>query len=176
MSETPIKIEHIKNADEEAIKSLYVDYKKPFFLFASRYQISSDDLLDIYQDAVVAFCENAKKGKIDHLQSGIKTYLFAIGKFMIFKKLKQNNDMVALEELNEYGIIIEEDEYDDQVLLLKEGFKKLGKQCREILYLFYYEEKKLDEIQIILSYTNKDVLKAQKSRCLKKLKEIIHTK
>jgi DNA-directed RNA polymerase specialized sigma subunit len=41
------------------------------------------------------------------------------------------------------------------------------------LQLFYYEEKKLDEIQEQLGYTSKDVLKSQKSRCLKQLKELI---
>ncbi len=35
-------------------------------------------------------------------------------------------------------------------------------------------EKKLDEIQKLLQYTNKDVLKSQKSRCLKQLKDLIN--
>jgi DNA-directed RNA polymerase specialized sigma subunit len=50
--------------------------------------------------------------------------------------------------------------------------KKLGEQCQKVLTLFYYEEKKLDEIQSLLGYTNKDVLKSQKSRCLKQLKDL----
>ena len=57
--------------------------------------------------------------------------------------------------------------------MLQKGLNKLGDQCKKVLELFYYEEKKLDEIQSILGYTNKDVLKSQKSRCLKQLKELI---
>lgn len=33
-------------------------------------------------------------------------------------------------------------------------------------------KKKLDEIQVELGYSNKDVLKSQKSRCLKQLKDL----
>ena len=49
-------------------------------------------------------------------------------------------------------------------------------QEKEKGFRSYFEEKKLDEIQTILNYSNKDVLKAQKSRCLKHLKELIHNK
>ncbi|WP_396177320.1 RNA polymerase sigma factor [Flavobacterium sp.] len=65
-----------------------------------------------------------------------------------------------------------EEETNLQIEMLQNGFKKLGEQCRKVLHLFYYEEKKLDEIQSLLGYTNKDVLKSQKSRCLKQLKEL----
>lgn len=179
MSNTLDTIAQIKNGDQAAIKTLYLANKKPFMLFAARYQMDEDDLLDIYQDAIIAFCENAKKGKLDHLKSGISTYLFAIGKFMIFKRLKQQVDTVSWDELTVAGIEIEIEENDDddsQMMVIKDVLKKLGQQCQNVLRLFYYEEKKLDEIQSILNYTNKDVLKAQKSRCLKQLKELIHGK
>ena len=59
-----------------------------------------------------------------------------------------------------------------KIIARKKSFEKLGQQCRKVLQLFYYDEKKLDEIQTLLGYTNKDVLKSQKSRCLKQLKEL----
>ena len=98
---------------------------------------------------------------------------------MIFKRLKQQTDNVSWDELTATGLELETEEDDDndsQMRVIKDAFKKLGQQCQNVLRLFYYEEKKLDEIQSILNYTNKDVLKAQKSRCLKQLKELIHGK
>ena len=59
MSNTLDTIAQIKNGDHAAIKTLYLANKKPFMLFAARYQMDADDLLDIYQDAIIAFCENA---------------------------------------------------------------------------------------------------------------------
>ncbi len=172
-------IARLKSGDEEALKTLYLTNKKPFFLFAARYQINKDELLDIYQDVFIAFCQNVKNGKIDHLKSDITTYMFAIGKFMIFKRLKSRTDDIPVDELAAFGIEMEDiDEIDHQSQLdeLRAAIKNLGQQCQNILRLFYFEEKKISEIQLILNYSTKDVLKAQKSRCLKQLKELMHKK
>lgn len=169
-------IEKLKKGDEKTIHSIYVENKNGFSLFAARYNLPADDLLDIYQDSIIALCENAKKGTIDTLESTISTYLFSIGKYMIYKKLKSKNKAVSIDYDAQLPQVIEdneEDENDSEMILLQNNFKKLGEQCQKVLRLFYYEEKKLDAIQIELNYTNKDVLKSQKSRCLKQLKDLI---
>lgn len=73
------------------------------------------------------------------------------------------------EEIDPYGMDLE----DEKAILLQTAYRKLGQKCREVLRLFYYEGKKLDEIQQTLRYDSKDTVKSQKSRCLKQLKEIV---
>jgi RNA polymerase sigma factor (sigma-70 family) len=175
MNESSIVIDLLKRNDEKSIRTVYNDNKNGFILFAKRYNLSYDDLIDVYQDAIIALIENAKKGKIDDLKSSITTYLFGIGKFMIFQKLKKEGKTIAIDDFEKIEMIYDdysEEETNLQIEMLQNGFKKLGEQCRKVLHLFYYEEKKLDEIQSLLGYTNKDVLKSQKSRCLKQLKEL----
>lgn len=174
MINAPNLIEQLKSGDEKTIRKIYEDHKNGFLLFANRYALDKDELIDIYQDAVIALIENAKKGKIDELKSSLTTYLFGIGKFMIFQRLKKKNKTIPSDELERFELEYDdysEDEMNIQLLSLREGLKKLGEQCLKVLTLFYYEEKKLDEIQALLGYTNKDVLKSQKSRCLKQLKD-----
>ena len=169
-------IDLLKMNDEKAIRNFYNENKNGFILFAKRYNLNNDDLIDIYQDAIIALIENAKKGKIDDLKSSITTYLYGIGKFMIFQKLKKESKTVSIDDFEKIEMVYDdysEDEINLQVKMLQKGLNKLGDQCKKVLELFYYEEKKLDEIQSILGYTNKDVLKSQKSRCLKQLKELI---
>ena len=60
-------------------------------------------------------------------------------------------------------------------LLLQIYFLKLGSHCQKILELFYYQEKKLGDIVNALGYDNKDVVKSQKSRCIKQLRKLIET-
>ncbi len=175
MENAPSLIDRLKSNDEKTIRDLYNDNKPGFLLFANRFNLNKDELIDVYQDAVIALVENAKKGRIDDLKSSVTTYLFGIGKFMIFQKLKKNKKTVPNEDLEhlefEWEEVDEEDK-DAQILTLREGFKKLGEQCRKVLTLFYYEEQNLESIQNQLGYSNKDVLKSQKSRCLKQLKEL----
>lgn len=176
MDNEKLLINSLKSDDPIVIKKFYEENKKGFLFFARRYPLDQDTIMDVYQDAVIALIENAKKGRVDNLKSSLSTYLFGIGKFMIYKKLKKDKRTISMDdsEIPEVPFeTYEEEEVNLQVRLLQKGLDKLGEQCQKVLQLFYYEEKKLDEIQELLNYTNKDVLKSQKSRCLKQLKEII---
>lgn len=169
-------IQLLKENDNKTIKNIYEDNRTKFIAFASRYNLEGDIILDVYQDAIIALCENAKKGKLDNIQSSIGTYLFSIGKFMIFQLLKKHKKMHVVDDFNlvDYEIeLYDEEKEDAEIKLLQTAFENLGEKCKKVLQLFYYEEKKLDEILTILNYNNKDVLKSQKSRCLKQLKDLI---
>lgn len=177
MGENPDLITLLRQGDDRTIQELYLNHKKSFFLFAKRYQLDEDELLDIYQDAIVALCDNAKRRKIDQMTGEIGNYLFSIGKYMIYKRVKDQNRTVSMTDFDpdEMSSFAQDEEEDDQssLQLMGEALKKLGQQCQQVLRLFYYEEKKLDEIQSLLNYSSKDVLKAQKSRCLKQLRELL---
>lgn len=164
------QIAALKNGDRKEIEKLYNQYRNGFILFLSRYGLPQEELTDIYQDAVVALIENARKGLMDHLEVELKTYLFAIGKFMVFKRLKKEKEISAEDLIFEW---YDTDNEEAEVSRLREALNRLGGRCYELLNLFYYEGKNLDEIRALMGYDKKDVVKSQKSRCLKQLKEII---
>ncbi len=167
-------VEKLKRRDTETMERLYSTHRSGFIMFATKYALANEDILDIYQDAFVALVENAEKGKLDTLATELKTYLFAIGKYMIFSKLKKNrNDFVEIAQLPNEIEWPPIEENEQRLILLENSLNKLGVQCYQILRLFYYEGKKLDDILGILPYQSKDVLKSQKARCLKQLKEML---
>lgn len=174
-------IERIKNNDEALLKKIYLENKLSFFKIANQYQLPEDVALDIYQDSMVALIENVRKNKINDLQSSINTYFIGIGKFMIYNYLKSVNkirleDIDSIEVNNYDNFTTDEDELNSKELAFKKAYETLGDQCKQILNLFYFENKKLDEIQTILNYENKDVLKSQKSRCISHLKKLLNHK
>lgn len=156
----------LKAKNPKEIEHVYKMYKKGFILFISKYGLAHDDILDIYQDSIIVLLENIDKGLLDNFKADLKTYLFSIGKFKAVKKLKK----APPKEIEWYK---EDSNNEELILKLEIGLDKLGPRCYEILKLFYYENKKLDDIQTLLGYDKKEVLKSQKSRCLKQLKEII---
>ena len=174
-------IARLKQRDRNALKTVYLDYKTEFLKFMSRYNVNKEVLEDIFQDALIALFENAQAGKLDALKSTVKTYLFGIGKFMLFKHFRKSKREIPTENayvFDQYEQAAIEDVFEDEGLndyqaKLVANFKKLGDKCREILELFYLRGMKLDEITQIQGYDNKNVAKSQKSRCLKSLKELI---
>ncbi|TXE12757.1 sigma-70 family RNA polymerase sigma factor [Seonamhaeicola algicola] len=167
----------LQNSDK-AFEKLYVSYKSDFMAFGKTFSIKEEDLIDIYQDTFLSFYENLLNGKITQFTSSIKTYIFSIGKFKIYEYLRKNaklkivdepvNSEITLDNLN-----LDADVLSEQEQLVKVNFKKLGKQCQLILELFYLKGKTLKNIQIIENYDNTDVVKSQKSRCLRKLKQLV---
>jgi len=167
-----LKEKHLGTLDE-----VYLTYKKEFFLFAKSFSLPVGDIDDIYQETVISLYENVQNKKLEYLSSTLKTYLFAIGKFKIYKQLEMNKRLYNGDKvihISEEMQVFEAEIEAERQRRLKIGWRKLGDKCQQILELYYYRGMALDEIQTELSYTSKDVLKSQKSRCLKQLKELVN--
>lgn len=172
-------IQRIRSGNKKELETVYTKYKPHFINFARKYCAEEELIQDIYQDCIIVLYENILTGKLTKLQSSLKTYLFAIGKHKLIGQLRHMEkapsisvpieDINLLEEFAPFELNIE----DEQTAQLQKGYKKLGQKCQEVLRLFYYEGKKLEEIQHSLHYDSKDTVKSQKSRCLKRLKEIV---
>ena len=169
-------IDSLKNNDQQVLDEVYRKHKKSFYLFARTFSIPTNDIEDIYQETIISLYENIQNNKLSKLTSSLKTYLFAIGKFKILKQLNkptfpysQDNVILVSEEMK----VFEAEVNEERQKTLKKSWAQLGDKCQQILELYYYKGKTLDEIQKDLNYSSKDVLKSQKSRCLKQLKELV---
>lgn len=173
----------LQNGDKDALAELYSLYRQSFIHFASKYYHDQSIIFDVYQDAVIALYEKAIQGKLELRTCNLKTYLFSIGKFMLLTKSKKDSRTEFLDEeqsvVDQYGteeLIDFYEEADPTTKLLEKSISMLGEKCQELLRLFYYEEKNIQEIRDIMGYNHSDVVKSQKSRCLKSLKESMNTK
>ncbi|BAO75259.1 RNA polymerase sigma factor [Winogradskyella sp. PG-2] len=171
----------LKTGDTSVLKSVYLNNKDAFIAFAKTYGLNKNDALDIYQDSILALRENVATGRLVELKSSLKTYLFSIGKYMIFDFLRAKKRMVPVEtkdlklaELPEGFEILFKEEINSKELKLNHAFEQLGEKCKAVLTLFYYKGYSIEEITKLLKYSSKDVVKSQKSRCLKTLKEKIN--
>ena len=63
---------------------------------------------------------------------------------------------------------------DDETMLeiIADCISKMSKQCNQILTMFYYEEKTLDDIMTELStFESKNALKTRKYKCMEELRK-----
>jgi RNA polymerase sigma-70 factor (ECF subfamily) len=155
---------------------MYNEHRSVFFGFARKFNISEDEIADIYQEAFLALRKHALSGKLLEVKCSLRTYLFGIGKYLIFNELKKKNKLVPI-KFNETEVEPVEVKADDPLTieqkLLQQNFKKLGKKCQQVLTMFYYRGLTNEEISKMEGYENDAVVRSQKSRCLKTLKEYI---
>ncbi len=170
----------IKAGDISMLETIYKHDRRPFIKFAKKYNMPEEDIIDIYQDAIIALRDNIVNGTLIHINSTIATYLFSIGKYMIYKKKKNDGKHSELTEATNYldesidGFLFFEEVPSKEQQLVNSCLERLGQKCQLILKLFYYEGLTLEEIQHYFNYDNYNVVKSQKSRCLKTLKDLIN--
>ena len=161
-------------------EQFYVQHRNDFIKFGKGYGLSEDDILDAYQDAVIIFYEQFSSGKLQSLKASPKTYLFSIGKHKMIDKIRdktRREKLMAQQETATFDRTI----LDDLILsnrqkLLKEALETLGERCRELLILFYYQRFSISAIKEKMGYNTENVVKANKSRCMKQLRAIAQTK
>lgn len=169
----------LKKGNKDALDTIYVQYKNEFLLYARQFSMHEEDLKDIYQDSIIILYENVRSGKLTELSSSLKTYLFAIGKYKIYSQLNKLKVTVEVssppepyEEMEVFPVELSQQRQKQ----LQQAYGQLGKKCRQLLRLFYYESQSIDSIKTTLHYSSKDVVKSLKHRCLKQLKELIRNK
>ncbi len=177
-----ITLEDLREGSDEVLKQVYEENRDKFINFAKRYNLSHEDVVDVYQDAYIAFYDNIMNGKVQSFTSSISTYIISIGKYLILDKLKKNNKTINpdfdISILRPEEELIDALDLDTKKLtteqeLLRKHFNALGRKCKELLDLFYYRGFTIKEILELGSYNSENVIKSTKSRCLKTLKEHI---
>ena len=173
-------VDALKHDNHPVIKTLYNNNRISFLKFSKHYNLLDEDVIDIYQEAFIILRKHAISGKLSTVNSSLKTYLFGIGKHLIYKKLKEYSikakfsSKIHTEESQFEEIIIEnQNELTEEQLLIRHYFGQLGKSCQEMLTLSFYRGLTNEEIAKSGHYESEAVVRSQKSRCLKTLKNLI---
>lgn len=170
-------IKKIRSGGQTELGMVYEEYRAEFLQWISKeYHCSSDDSKDIYQLTILIFHDNIKKGKLEHLVSSVKTYLFGIGKNIAKENLRKEKRFVPINKekwlkenlIDEPSHSIEESSFERA----KSALEKLGQPCQRLIELFYYEKKSIPEITLALDYKNPETAKNQKCKCMARLRKI----
>ncbi|WP_046744392.1 RNA polymerase sigma factor [Kordia zhangzhouensis] len=165
----------LRNDDKNALEEVYLTYKEAFVNYGLRFNLDKEDVIDVYQDTVIAVYQNfvIQQKHIDN--SSLKTYVFSIGKYKIYDRLREQKQFVtkvdaedSYEEIKQEELVLSEEQ-----TLLQKHFRHLGKSCQEILRLYYYRNLTVQEIVESTHYKDQNTVKSHKSRCLKKLIALI---
>lgn len=159
---------------EKTISIIYNNYRESFLQFSKKYTVNEVLIVDAFQDAVIALYQNLMEDKITSNNSKVKTYLFEIGKHKLFNGIRKESNIYKIQnEQPNYSYT--DTDYNEEVSLpMKEAIGKLGKTCKKLLILYYYRKYSINAIMYELNMKTENSVKANKSRCLKKMRLIIN--
>lgn len=176
MSDSSI-IDLIKNGGQPALGKVYATYRSEFISWMMKaYPISEDDCKDIYQVTILIFYDNVRSGRLTHMVSSIKTYLFGIGKNLARENMRKAKRITSIDQkewLREHLVEEDQEPFNDNVFsIAREAVSRLGDPCRKLVELYYYQKKSMQEISNLLNYKNADTAKNQKCKCMAKLRKL----
>ncbi len=171
-------IDQIRSGDQKALGVLYADHRVEFLRWISRdFRCPDDDAKDIYQVAVLIVYENIHRGKLNQMTSTLKTYLFGVGKNLAHDWSRKNQRQQPFEQEAALYSLVTDPFGDDTIAddsrlnLVSVCLKKLGPPCQELLEMFYFCKKSMEELTLSLGYKNADTAKSQKYKCMSRLRK-----
>ncbi|MBC7775643.1 MAG: sigma-70 family RNA polymerase sigma factor [Phycisphaerae bacterium] len=169
-------------ADESlALQELYHTHRHDFFSFIQKkIQADKAEIADLYQDAMVIFFLNLRKGKIQELPNGPFPYIIGIAKNLLLKRRYSSakeiyfdpNDEQFIQKLDFPEEATEEALEPAEKRLLSSGLGQLSENCLTIIKLFYYQNISIEAITQQMGYASEEVTRVTKMRCIQKLREL----
>ncbi|MBQ7495331.1 MAG: sigma-70 family RNA polymerase sigma factor [Bacteroidaceae bacterium] len=186
----------VQRHDNVALERCYRDCKSYFTAHAGAFFVAEAHIDDIFQESMIHLWREIethrielqngclcrwKEGELQPLSCSLRTFLLAIAKRKHWEQLRKQSpevltDDVALLEHERYGAQTHEDTDVQEMRerVVTDAVLAMSERCRQILTLFYYEHRSLDEILVLRpENTSKIGLKTSKYKCMQRLRETV---
>lgn len=168
-------IRQLRKGDPKVMQEVYHRYKAEFITWMiSQYSCQRLEALEIYHDSLLTMSNKAQNGKLDDLQSSLKTYIYGVAKNKYREYLRKNkkNHSLLVQEIPDRKDEVIDTSQEDSINLVEKCLESLGDPCKSILELYYYHEMSMQDISEQMRYKNRNTVKNMKYKCLLRLKEL----
>ena len=165
-----------KANEEEALKSLYEDNYFRIEHYVLNNNGTVDDAKDIYHEAYIIVWRNIQLDRFyPENENALAGYLYRIGKNKWLDHLRSTH-YKKVTQINEDTHHLFEDVLPEEdvryITDVKNKFKELGENCKEVLMRFYYKKESMRIIAEKFGWTEATA-KNNKYRCLQRLRELL---
>jgi RNA polymerase sigma factor (sigma-70 family) len=169
-------IQRIQENDRTVLGEIYVKYERQVFNYIKNHGGDDFDAEDMLQESIIVLWQNVNNGKFD-LSSKLGTYIVAVAKNKWWAHLRKRNRISGL-EITDNTIDSNENPLElvlsiENEKIVQAAFDLIQPICKQLLMLFYFEEKSLEEIAKILKFSNTNVTKSKKYQCKKSLETVL---
>ena len=155
--------------------------------------VEDNHKMEIFQEAFITLWEKIEKRKI-YVEEGVlkgkdglplsgklTTYFMSIAKFKYMEWVRDHHigqDVEAIEKKQRakdaeiYKEMLYDEGENEIIEIIADCISQMSERCNQILTMFYYEQKTLDDIMIELpSFESKNALKTAKYKCMENLRK-----
>lgn len=165
----------LKTDNNFAFGKLYQDNFVKITKFVKNNSGNQSDAEDLFQDAMMVLVEKLRQDDFQ-LTASIDTYVYAICKNLWFKKLRNKNFELSVEELQSFDFLnsINEAIEDEKTYLekLKGYLLNITEHCNRLIQDIFFKEKAIEQIQKDYGYSTRHNAQNQKHKCVEQIRKI----
>jgi RNA polymerase sigma factor (sigma-70 family) len=160
---------------DKLFEALYLTAFPAVARFVRKMNGSLDDASDLFQDALVIYCEKITNPDFS-IHISPEAYILGITKHLWMRKYTQDHRNVSLDSM-EASITIPNDYYPEvnsrQLLNL---LASTGKKCMDLLHAFYYEKISMKVLAGRFGFVTERSATVQKYKCIEKIRDTVKEK
>ncbi len=160
---------------EKVLQSVYSDNAGWIEQYVLQNSGTASDAQDLFQDTITAAWINLNSGQFYGTREQFNAYLRQIArhKWLNTLRARSRKKVYSTDQVpdQEAFSAFSENENETTISILKSCYSQLGEKCRNVLQLFYYRKKSLNEIAQSLNNTENSI-KTIKYRCMMQLRQL----
>lgn len=169
-------IERIRKNDRSVLGDLFVKFEKVVIKHIQTHGGNMDDAKDMLQESIIVLWQNVSAGRFK-LQSKLSTYLVAVAKNKWMVEMRKKKRFVQDDPPDHINSaepgILEKIVNEETLEHVKSALEKIKPVCKQLLLLFYFEERSMEDIAELMNFANINVAKSKKYQCKKALQDLV---
>lgn len=174
-------LEALRMGNPEALKTLYITYRKPVIDWCTNHlNLPFDEAQEYYHEVILAVRRNLDNGRLQKLTSTWFAYLTVTAKYLYITNWRKNSNFtaVSLDALQKDVATIDEKEEKEEkealyLRLVEYALPRLNERDRNLLLAYYYEKCSLREIAKRFNFPNERAAIMAKKRALQRLRDLL---
>lgn len=189
-------VQAVQRHDNRTLERCYHDCKSYFTAHAGAFFVAETLIDDIFQESMIHLWREIETrrielrdgivcrwngGELQPMNCSLRTFLLAIAKRKHWEQLRKQQQLTVTDDVRlldheRYGDTAtdEADEQEQRERIVSDAVLGMSDRCRQILTLFYFEHRSLDDILSIRpENTSKVGLKTSKYKCMQRLRETV---
>lgn len=171
-------LKKIRNGDLKPLSKVHnVVYNDCVEFLMKKFNSSHDDAHDIVMDSYMVLVKKIQQNLFEN--NNVKSFLFKVGQNIWLNRKNRDSRIESIDPFEIKDIMKKSQPKNDSesfrelLNLVRSAIMAMSPKCKEILTLTLIRGLSLDAATDELKYKNKEACKSSKSRCLKKLIDIL---
>ncbi len=171
-------VEALRRGGKVALQHIYRKCYPVFEAYVAKSGGTVADAQDCFQNGILSVWVNVRTGRYQLRENAaFSTYVLGVCKYVWMNHIRSAYHKTTDLDRDLPDLVQAEPDldYEQKLKMLNTGLSHLGKNCQEVLRLFYFERLSYEEIAVRTGRAA-DSLKNQKYRCISRLREWVNNR